>query len=107
MAGIGMLLAVLLAGFTLSLILPVLWLIICKIIRPLRRRPGISYGIAMALAFVWGLFEIRGDSRVTIIGAPFAAAFLFWQYKRAKANSLQPEPFARLPPAIVTEVPMR
>ncbi len=79
-------------GFFLgTLILPVVWLIICKVIPPLRRRPGVSYGIAIALAFLPSLGFIARSFPSQLVASELlvgllCAALLFWQYTRAKAK---------------------
>ena len=75
-----------LGSFMGSLFLAAIWLIIAKLsLRPpTRRNIAISYGIAMALAFVPQLllFRIGGVTFVGILASFVCIALLFWQYKR-------------------------
>lgn len=75
-------------AFVMSLLFAAVWLIICKLVPPLRKKPGISYGVAMVLALI-PPFLTLGVSDTIIVN--FVAAFacvglLFWQYKRAQAK---------------------
>ena len=73
-------------SFFTSLLLAVVWLLICKAISPLRRRPGISYGVAIVLGFVPSVITIGGPSVSNVLAALLCGGLLFWQYNRAKAN---------------------
>lgn len=75
-------------SFAMSLLFAAIWLIICKVMPPMKMKPGVAYGVAMALAFVPPLLTI-GVSDVIVVN--FVAAFacvglLFWQYKRGQAK---------------------
>lgn len=71
-------------AFAMSLLFAAVWLIICKAIPPLRNKLGISYGVAIALAFVPSLVTIGGPNIFNIIGTLICAGLLFWQFKRAQ-----------------------
>jgi hypothetical protein len=75
-------------AFATSLLFAVVWLIICRIIPPLRKRIGVSYGVAIALAFVPSFVTVGGPNVFNIIGALLCVGLLFWQYKRAKKKQL-------------------
>ncbi len=78
-----------LAGaFAMSLLFAAVWLIICKVVPPLRRKLGVSYGIAIALAFLPALLTIGASDAIHLnfLGAFLCAGLLFWQYKRAQAK---------------------
>jgi hypothetical protein len=78
-----------LAGaFAISLFFATVWLIICKVIPPLRRKLGVSYGVAIALAFLPALITIGVSDAIYLnfLGAFLCAGLLFWQYKRAQAK---------------------
>jgi hypothetical protein len=74
----------LIGAFAMSLLFAVVWLIICKTIPPLRRKLGVSYGVAIALSFVPSLVTVGGPSILNIIGTLLCAGLLFWQFKRAQ-----------------------
>ena len=82
--------AVLLGQFTgtflISLLLATVWLIICKAIPPMRRKVGLSYGIAIVFAFIPPLITLEGPTHINLIAALLCAGLLFWQYRRAKAK---------------------
>ena len=69
--------------FASFLILAAIWLIITKLIPPLRRRPSISYGVAMALVALLALTQIGVSSS---LAAVLCEGLLFWQYRRALAK---------------------
>lgn len=73
-------------SFATSLLFAVVWLLICKAIPPLRRRLGISYGVAIVLGFMPLLITIGGPSVSNVIAALLCGGLLFWQYTRAKAK---------------------
>jgi hypothetical protein len=50
------------------------WLLICYAIPPLRRRPKISYGIAIALAVGLAFVPIGGPARHAAVGAKVGTA---------------------------------
>lgn len=75
-------------AFAISLLLAAVWLIVCKAIPPLRRRLAISYGVAIALAFVPSLITIDGPNILNIIGTLLCTGLLFWQFKRAQKKKL-------------------
>lgn len=82
-----------------TLVLPVVWLIICRVIPPLRRRPGVSCGIGIALAFLPSSSAVLALMRRNWVPLDFLAALLLafllcsalllWQYTRAKAKLLE------------------
>ena len=71
-------------AFAMSLLFAAIWLIICKAIPTLRKKPAISYCVAIALAFVPSLVTIGGPNIFNIIGTLMCAVLLFWQFKRAQ-----------------------
>lgn len=73
-----------LGSFAMSLLFAAVWLLICKTISPLRRRPGISYGIAVAFSFIPSLVTIGGPSVSNVLAALLCAGLLAGQYSRAK-----------------------
>jgi hypothetical protein len=76
----------LIGAFAMSLLFAVVWLIICKAIPPLRRKIGVSYGVAIALAFVPSLVTVGGPNILNIIGTLLCVGLLFWQFKRAQTK---------------------
>ena len=60
-------------SFAISVLFAVVWLLICKAIPPLRRRPRVSYGIAIALGFVPSLVTSGSNRSLRSLG-PRAAA---------------------------------
>lgn len=69
-------------AFAMSLLFSVVWLIICKVIPPLRKKLNISYAVAIGLAFVPSLVTIGGPNILNIIGTLLCAGLLFWQFRR-------------------------
>jgi len=65
--------------FGLSLAFALIWLVISKIIPPLRERVGLSYGIAAVLAFV-PLFI--APNALNVIGPVLCVGLILWQYSR-------------------------
>lgn len=76
-------------AFFAILLIPVVWLLICMAIPPLRRRPALSYGIATTLAVVAGLLSLLGGGNLVITGsaAVLAVALLIWQGVRAQRKA--------------------
>lgn len=81
-AGLGMFIGALLV----SLLVAVVWLIITKLIPPLKRNPKVAYGIAMALAVAIQLVQISGLSVPGLLAALACCGVLFLQMKRALAR---------------------
>ncbi len=75
-----------LGAFLVSLLVAVIWLIIAKMIPPLKRQPKWAYLIAMGLAVVIQLISIDGPSVHGLLGALACCALLFMQMKRAQAR---------------------
>jgi len=65
--------------FGLSLAFVLIWLVISKIIPPLRERVGLSYGIAAVLAFVPPFIA---PGILNFIGPVLCAGLILWQYGR-------------------------
>jgi len=61
-----------------------LWLLMAYAIPPLRRRPHISYPVAMVLAAVVAVIPIGGPTGATVGGSALCIALLFWQMRRAQ-----------------------
>lgn len=80
-----------LGSFVESLLLAVIWLIICKIIPPLRSKIGVSYGIAIALALVPLFITVTpaGPNISGFVGTLLCVGLLILQYKRAKNKMLK------------------
>lgn len=74
--------------FVMFLLVAAIWLIITKLIPPLRRRPGISYGVAMVLVVLLALTQIGLSPSLafTALAAVICEALLFWQYRRDRAK---------------------
>ena len=68
--------------FGLSLAFALVWLVISKIVPPLRERVGFSYGIAAVLAFVPSFITPRGPHALNLIGPVLCAGLILWQYRR-------------------------
>jgi hypothetical protein len=73
-------------AFCASLFVAAIWLIICMIIPPLKRRPVASYGIAMVLGGGLQLIIYGGPDVHNYIAALLVVVILYWQMKRAKAK---------------------
>ncbi|WP_270667086.1 MULTISPECIES: hypothetical protein, partial [unclassified Aeromonas] len=73
-------------AFASSLFMAAVWLIIAKIIPPLRSRPKITYFPAMALALLAQLLTISGPTAINFSAAALCIAVLFWQFKRAQSK---------------------
>lgn len=75
-------------SFVMSLLVAIIWLIICKVVPPLRKKPRVAYGVAMVLALVPPLLTIGVSDAIAInfAGAFVCIGLLFWQYKRAQAK---------------------
>jgi hypothetical protein len=71
-------------SFAGSLMVAAVWLIICNFISPLRARPGVTHGIAVALAFVPALITLGGPNTLNIEGTLLCVVLLLWQYRRAE-----------------------
>ena len=77
-------LGALVGDFVGTIIFGVIWLVLCKLIKPLRQRPHVSYGIALSLTVLSGLVAMVVDQGLTtIVGGFFGYLFMFWQYERA------------------------
>jgi hypothetical protein len=77
-----------LGAFATSLLFAVVWLIICRIIPPLRKRLEVSYGVAIALALVPSIVTVGGPNLLNVVGALLCVGLLVWQYKRAQKKRL-------------------
>lgn len=75
-----------LGAFIVSLLVAVVWLIIAKIVPPLKRQPKLSYPIAMGLALGIQLVNINGPSAHGLLAALACCGLLFLQMKRAQAK---------------------
>lgn len=82
--------------FIMFLLVAVVWLIITKLIPPLRRRPGVSYGVAMVLVVLLALTQIGVSSSLalTTVAAIVCEALLFWQYRRDRSKQTKQAPAA-------------
>jgi hypothetical protein len=78
-------------SFAMSLLFAAVWLIISKVIPPIRHRLRFSYGIAVVLAFLPPLITLGGPTASNLLGALLCAALLFWQYKRARRKLGTPQ----------------
>lgn len=76
--------------FVMFLLVASVWLIITKLIRPLRRRVGVSYGVAMGLVAFLALAQIGVSESLllTFVVAVACESILFWQYRRDRAHRL-------------------
>lgn len=68
--------------FGLSLAFALIWLVISKIVPPLRERLGLSYAVAAVLAFVPSFISPHGPNVLNLIGPLLCVCLLFWQYRR-------------------------
>ena len=73
-------------AFFVSLLVAVVWLIIAKLIPPLKLNPKIAYGTAMVLAVAIQLVQISGVDAPGLLGALACCGVLFLQMKRALAK---------------------
>lgn len=69
--------------FGAALFFAVIWLIICKTIRSLRRRLGFSYGIASLIALLTCLVSVEGPTLSALIASFLVIVIIYWQWKRA------------------------
>lgn len=67
--------------FVVALLVAFGWLVICKAIRGLRRRPGFCYGIASALVLITCL--AHGLTAAGLVAGVIVLAILYFFYKRA------------------------
>lgn len=78
------------AQFGVGLLVAAVWLLICKLIRGLRRRPALSYGIASILAWIGCLTFPKGPSLSGLMMGLVIAIILYRQQKRAlKLQSME------------------
>lgn len=76
-------------SFFTALFLVVAWLVICRILPPLRQRHSVCYGIAIALAVLSPMVLVfRGFTPHIwdLMGALLCAGLVFWKYRRALAK---------------------
>lgn len=66
-----------------ALLTPLLWLLVCKAIRAMRKRPGVRYIIASALALATCVALPNGTAPIGLIAGAIALAILYILYKRA------------------------
>lgn len=71
-------------AFAFSLAFAAIWLIIAKIIPPLRTRPKGVYITAMVLAVIPQLVRYGGPEPINFIAAIACILLLIWQMKRAE-----------------------
>jgi len=71
-------------AFAVALGVAAVWLLLTFAIPPLRRRPRVSYGIAMGLAAVVAIIPIGGPTGTTLGGSLLCIALLYWQMRRAE-----------------------
>jgi hypothetical protein len=69
--------------FAVALLAPFVWLLVCKAIRLLRRRPGFCYMIASALVLGSCLVLPNGLTPAGMIAGVIALAIIYFLYKRA------------------------
>lgn len=67
-----------------SLFLPLVWLIVARLVPPLRRSPGVANAVAVALAWFAAFASARGAGSAgpAIVAAVMAAALFYWNYRR-------------------------
>lgn len=85
------------AGLLIAfLLLAGVWLVIAMIIAPLRRRPRLSYGVAIALVLLAALLMLADASlRIPdVVAAIISVALLSWQYRRREAKQAAGVPAA-------------
>jgi LPXTG-motif cell wall-anchored protein len=70
--------------FALALLVPFVWLLVCKAIRGLRRRPGFCYMIASALVLVASLALPNGPNPIGLLAGVISLAILYFLYKRRR-----------------------
>lgn len=73
-------------SFAISLLFAVVWLLVTLLIPPIRRRPVVSYGVSMAVAFLPTFITMGGPDASNLLAAALCAALLFWQLRRAQAK---------------------
>jgi hypothetical protein len=64
------------------------WLILCYGIPPLRRRPHVTYIVAMSLAVALALIPAGGPTGASVGAAILCIALLYWQMRRAQRRQL-------------------
>lgn len=70
-----------------------MWILIAWCIPPLRRRPGISYGIAMILAVLFGVALIaQSKTGAPVVALVICESLLFWGYRRATKKQANQAP---------------
>lgn len=76
-------------SFLYALVLAALWLGICRVLPPLRKRLHVSYGIAMAISvmsLIGILVKGYAVNYLNLLGALFCTCLIFWKYRHALAK---------------------
>ena len=78
-------------SFLTPFFIAAVWLLFCRV-TPLKKSPGISYGIAASVVLLVSLLSQigAGYSLVAALGQLLNLPLLFWGYKRAVQKSQQP-----------------
>jgi multisubunit Na+/H+ antiporter MnhE subunit len=79
-------------SIAISLGIAAIWLILSMLIPPLRRNPGVSYAVAMALALLVQAVSLDRGNILNWIAALLVVAVLYWQMRRAKAKLASQKP---------------
>jgi hypothetical protein len=69
--------------FAAALLIALVWLVACKVIRKLRRKPGLCYSIASAVALVTCLTMPNGLTPAGMVAGVGVLAILYLLYRRA------------------------
>lgn len=82
-AQVGQLIGVVLVYMVVAAI----WLIVAKIVPPLRKRPRVSNALAAALVCVFALASVTGTNSqvshsITVTAAVIVLALIWWNYRR-------------------------
>lgn len=72
----------------MSLLFGAVGLLICSVFPYLRKRPGISHGVAIALTFAPSIVTIDGPNIMNISGSLLSAALFYWRFKREQKKLL-------------------
>jgi hypothetical protein len=68
--------------FAATLLIPFVWLVVCKAIRKLRRRPRLCYVIASALVVATSVAPPNGVTPLGLLAGVIVLAILYFLYRR-------------------------
>jgi hypothetical protein len=73
----------LIGSFAIAILFAAVWLILCRFVPALRRRAGVSYGVAAGLACVPALLQPDFPNWLSLEGTAICLVLLSWGYTRA------------------------